>query len=336
MVLVTGATGILGRVIVLKLLEKGIKVRATKRPKSNLGDVRKSFLLYSEEGDILFQKIEWVDVDFGDLHQLQNILEGVTDIYHCAAKISFDPKDEKPMVETNIFGTKNLIYACEGSSVKRFCHISSIAVLNRLNENGVIDESSDFNPKQDHSGYAITKHFSEMEVWRASAEGLNTVILNPGVIIGTGNWDSGSGLLFSTAEKHKYTFSGSTSYVDVRDVATIAIELMEKSFFKERFIVVSETMMFLDFIGIIRQKLGLATPKKLPKWVLSLGYFLNCFLGPFIPMLRMANKANIDSVTSMNSISNEKIIQRLNFQFIPISESIDFHLQNYIKTKKQD
>ncbi|MFN8362917.1 MAG: NAD-dependent epimerase/dehydratase family protein [Cloacibacterium normanense] len=241
MVLVTGATGILGRVIVLELLKRGKTVRATKRKSSNLQEVRKSFQFYTETPNEYFDSIEWIEVDFEDIHSLQNALNGVEEVYHCAAKVSFHPKDEKKMYQTNIEGTKQLLFACQNSSVKKFLFVSSIAVLDGLNENGELDESSDFNPKIDHSAYAISKHFSEMEVWRASAEGLNTVIVNPGLIIGSGNWKESSGTLFMEFEKNDYTFSGGTSYVDVRDVAQISIELMEKNIFGERFILVSES-----------------------------------------------------------------------------------------------
>ena len=183
MVLVTGATGILGRVIVLELLKKGRKVRAAKRPSSNIQEVKESYRFYTENPNVFFDKIEWVHVDFDDFFSLEMALKDVTEVYHCAAKVSFHPKDEKEMYHTNIKGTENLFYACENSSVEKFLHVSSIAVLDTLNENGVLDENSDFNPKEEHSAYAISKHLSEMEAWRASAENLNVIIINPGMIV---------------------------------------------------------------------------------------------------------------------------------------------------------
>lgn len=123
------------------------------------------------------------------------------EVYHCAAKVSFHPKDEKEMYHTNVKGTENLLYACDSSGVEKFLHVSSIAVLDTFNEKGELDETSDFNPKEEHSAYAISKHLSEMEVWRASAEGLNTIIINPGMIVGSGNWGNSSGDIFPTLRK---------------------------------------------------------------------------------------------------------------------------------------
>ena len=333
MILVTGATGILGRVIVLELLKRGKTVRATKRKSSNLEEVKNSFGFYTENPDEFFNKIEWINVDFEDIYSLQKALVGVEEVYHCAAKVSFHPKDKRKMYKTNIEGTKQLLYACENSSVKKFLFVSSIAVLDGLNENGELDESSDFNPKVDHSSYAISKHFSEMEVWRASAEGLNVAIVNPGLIIGSGNWNESSGTLFKELGENAYTFSGGTSYVDVRDVAKISVELMENNIFGERFILISENKKYEEIANFIKQKLGKSATKIVPNGLLKVGVFLNAILGWLISPLKMANKVNVQSVTEFNKISNKKIKEKLNYEFISVEESLAFHLENYKKDK---
>lgn len=334
MIFVTGATGILGRVIVLELLKKGKNVRASKRPGSNLNDVRHSYNVYTENSDDFFNKIEWIDLDFDDLDALQHALKGVDEVYHCAAKVSFHPHDEKEMYHTNVKGTENLLFACEGSGVKKFLHVSTIAVLDLFNEKGELDENSEFNPKEEHSAYAISKHLAEMEVWRASAEGLNTIIVNPGMIIGSGNWGQSSGDIFPTFEKNGFTFSGGTSYVDVRDAAKICIELMEKSVFGERFILISENKKYAELGQQIRTKLGLKEAKILTKSQLNVGRLANILFGWLIPKLRIITRSNIESISSLNTISNEKIKKELDYQFISVKESVDFHLNNYINDKK--
>ncbi len=328
MILVTGATGIVGSVIVLELLKRGEKVRATKRNSSNLEAVRESFRYYTENPDECYEKIEWVDVDFDDIFSLQKAIEGIEEVYHCAAKVDFHPGAQREMYHTNIDGTKNLLYACENSSVKKFCFISSVAVLDGLNATRELDENSDYNPKIDHSAYAISKHFSEMEVWRASAEGLNTVIVNPGVILGSGNWSRSSGQLFENLAK-SYTFSGGASYVDVRDVAKISLELMKKNKFGERYILVSETKSYREMGTLVRKKLGKPAPKIIPYFVLNFAHILSILFGWIFPALRIVNKVNIESVSNMTPISNKKITETLDFQFIPIAESVDFHFKNY-------
>ena len=334
MVFVTGATGILGRVIVLELLKRGKTVRAAKRPGSNVDEVKHSYQYYTGEPDLFFSKIEWINVDFDDIHSLQNALKGITEVYHCAAKVSFHPRDEKEMYHTNIRGTENLLFACEDSGVTKFLHVSSIAVLDSFNEKGELDEASDFNPKIDHSAYAISKHLSEMEVWRASAEGLNTVIINPGMIVGTGNWTHSSGELFSTFEKNSFTFSGGSSYIDVRDVAKAALDLMEKNKFGERFILISEGKKYTEIGNQVRRIVNKKDPAVLSKGTLNIGRWLNIIFGWLIPPLKMASRTNIESVTSYNTISNRKVQEVLGYDFIPVQESVDFHLNNYINDLK--
>lgn len=334
MILVTGATGILGRVLALYLLKNGKNVRGTKRPSSDLEEVRHSFSFYTENPDAWFSKIEWVDVDFEDQFSIQKALDGISEVYHCAAKVSFNPADRRDLCKTNIQGTTNLLYACENSSVQKFLHISSIAVLDTPNELGFLDEESEYNSKLDHSDYATSKHFSEMEVWRASAEGLQTIILNPGMIIASGNWKQSSGALIGSFAEENYTFSGGTSYVDVRDVATIAIELMDQNAFGERFILISEEKSYLEVGNEIRKLLNKNPLKVIPDGLLKFALLLNP-LGFIIPKLRMINKVNIKSVTSRSQISNSKIKKKLDYQFISVKDSLAFHVENYKKDHKQ-
>ena len=332
MVLVTGGTGILGRVLVLELLKQGKSVRATKREMSNLQEVKKSWDFYTDQADEYFKKIEWVEVDFEDLDSLRIALEGIEGVYHCSAKVSFYPKDEAEMFKTNIEGTKNLLYIAEEKSVKKFLFVSSIAVFNKINEKGEIDEESDFDGKKQNSAYALSKYLSEMEVWRAYAEGMNTIIINPGVIIGSGNWGKSSGDLFPSFEKSPFSFSGGTAYVDVRDVAKTAVILMEKEKFGERYIIISENKKYKEVADKIRQFLGKNESVILPKFWLNLGYGLNLALGWLFPYLRIISKENIKMLTEFTPISNKKIIKELNFQFISVKDSLDFHLKNYKNT----
>lgn len=335
MVLVTGATGIVGRVILVELLNRGKSVRAAKRKTSDVQELKSSLKFYTENAEELFHKIEWIDVDFSDILSLENALRGVSEVYHCAAKVSFNPADRKEIYRVNIEGTRNLLYACEGLHMKKFCFISSVAVLDQTAERNVLDEESNFNPKTFHSAYAKSKHFSEMEVWRAAAEGLNAVIVNPGVIIGSGNWKGSSGEIFSTFEKQPYVTSGSTNYVDVRDVAKISVDLMEKNIFRERFILVSENVKTAKVASWIRSGLGLSEPKMIPDYLLEIGYVFNVLFGWLIRPLRFLSRSNIEAVTGNHEISNQKISKLLGYRFISVRDSLEFHLKNFINTKSK-
>ena len=328
MILITGATGILGRVIALELLKKGKKVRATKRKSSNLQEVKESYKFYTDKPDYFFDLIEWVDIDFEDLTSIETALQGVEEVYHCAAKVSFNPKAEKELYKNNSEATEKLLFAIDPSKVKKFLFVSSIAVLDGYNEKGEMDENSDFNEKLNHSTYAISKYLSEMEVWRSQYEGLNTVIINPGLIIGSGNWQHSSGKLFKEMS-NGFTFPGSTAYVDVRDVAGIATELMERSIFGQRFILTSENVKYKHIADQVLKTFGKKPAKLIPNSVLDLLPFFSAIFGWFIPLLKLANKTNIEAVKSDSKITNKKIRETLNYNFIPIDDSVGFHLKNY-------
>ncbi|WP_018676791.1 NAD-dependent epimerase/dehydratase family protein [Riemerella columbina] len=329
-VLVTGGTGILGSMLLLKLLEKGYHVKATYRKNSVKESVMDIFKYYTDNSEILYKKIDWVAVDFEDLDSLRQAFSGVDAIYHCAGTVSFNPNDKKALYNTNITGTKNCLYIADELKVKKFLFVSSIAVLDSINEHGMIDEESHFNPKISHSDYAISKHLAEMEVWRASAEGMQVIIINPGVIIGSGNWKQSSGALFSRLKTLPYSFIGCTGYVDVRDVANIAIQLMDGPHADERFIVVAENQSYIDLANQVRQKLNLKPAEQLPKFWLNIGGALNTALGWLIPPLKWLSKPNRMAITECVPISNNKVKTALGYTFIPLEDSIDFHLKHYI------
>ena len=67
--------------------------------------------------------------------------------------------------------------------IKKLCFISSIAAIGE-GTNTEITEETEWNPEIDKTPYSYSKYGSEMEVWRASQEGVPVVIVNPGIIIG--------------------------------------------------------------------------------------------------------------------------------------------------------
>lgn len=178
MVLVTGGTGLVGSHLLLHLIENGENVRAIYRTKNNIQKAKSVFELYKKEA--LFEKIEWLEADILDVPSLETAFINVDYVYHCAALISFDPKEEEALRKINIEGTANMVNFSIALGVKKFCFVSSIAALGDLAPHETyITEETDWNPEKPHSDYAISKYGSEMEVWRAHQEGLDVIIVNP-------------------------------------------------------------------------------------------------------------------------------------------------------------
>jgi dihydroflavonol-4-reductase len=272
MIFVTGGTGLVGSHLLFELAKAGNSILALKRPSSNIALTKKLFLAYSHEGEILFNHINWIDGHIEDYQSICHILKGVSEVYHCAAMVSFNPKDLNQMLDINVRGTANLVDACLVLGISKFCHVSSIASLGS-SENGLpVSEDTSWGKSKGKSNYAVSKFRSEMEVWRAIEQGLNAVIINPSVIIGPCQWHSGSGRIFGTISKgFPFYTLGISGYVDVRDVVLAMLTAMNKECWGKRFIINSENISHRKVFEITAFALGKKPPKIHAKpWMTSI------------------------------------------------------------------
>lgn len=313
MILVTGATGFLGSELVRQLLQQGKPVRALKRASSIIPAI------LSEH-----TSIDWRVGDVLDYYALREAMEGITDVYHCAALISFRKEDKKKMLKVNVEGTAHLVNLCLQNNVRKLVHASSITTIGQ-NKNGEPSNEDDhwqFNKTQ--SNYSISKYESEMEVFRGIAEGLNAVIVNPSIIIGKNAGDEGSGQLFETVRKGlKYYPGGSCGLVDVDDVARIMIQLMDSDIQPDRFIINSENVTYQDLFTSIATGYGLTPPGiKLSPWIAKISFLASSFAKAVTGKENGITKEILDSAFKTPKYSNRKITQALNIRFRPINESI--------------
>lgn len=329
MILITGATGILGRVILLELLKRGKNVRACKRSGSDLSDVRQSYHFYTQNADFYFDKIEWVNVDFNDRQSLYNALEDVTEVYHCAAKVSFDPDDYEEVLETGIISTRNLLNICRGLPVKKFLFVSSSAVMH-VNKSDIELQIKSENNFKKYPAYVISKYICEKLVKNADNKGLRTVIINPGMIIGSGNWKKEKSQLADFFLKSKFTFSGGTSCIDVRDVATTAISLMEENRFGEKVCVSSENALYKDIATQIRILMGKKKPIICSKTFLKTIKPLRLFLRLIDDKANFLTDENIEFISCKQYEDNSKLKETIKQDFYSVPESIKFHYGNYL------
>lgn len=323
MILVTGGTGLVGAHLLLQLTANETEIRAIYRNKKNIRKTQSLFQLYGKEDQ--FHKIQWMEGDIIDVPSLEKAFQGVTHVYHCAALISYNPKDENKLRKTNIEGTANIVNFCIDYNVSKLCHVSSIAALGDLKANETtITEETEWNPEHYHSDYAISKYGAEMEIWRGQQEGLNVVIVNPGVIFGAGFWQQGSGMFFSAVQKgFPFYTNGTTGYVSATDVASVMVQLMNSKISGERFSVIAENQSFKDVIFQIAEKLGAKKPKFEAKpWMLAVGWRLDWLSATFFNTKRRLSKYSTRSLLSSDTISNTKIKNALNFEFQRIESVI--------------
>ncbi len=316
MILITGGTGLVGAHLLLKLAEEGNSLRALYRTTAALIKTKKLFAHYGKE--LLYENIEWVEGDITDVPSLEAAFINVTYVYHCAALVSFDPADENQLRKINIEGTANMVNCALSFGVQKFCHISSVAALgDTLNPGDIITEETEWNAEKSHSDYAISKYGAEMEVWRAWQEGLNVVIINPGIIFGYGFWTQGSGAIFKAVQRGQYFYTlGNCGIVAVADVINIMTALMQSNLTGERDTVVAENITFKDLLDIIAPQLGKSKPSIYATPLLTkIAWRADWLVSKLLRNKRMLTRSMAKSAHSTETFSNAKLRAALHYTF---------------------
>lgn len=312
MILVTGATGFLGAELVKQLTDQNLLVRALGRSSSKIPALLQNNTL-----------VTWHIADINEPENLADAFEGVTKVYHCAATVSFDPKDKAKLLKINIEGTANIVNLCLENNI-RLLHVSSIAALGFPKKDELISEKHfwDYDPKAHN--YAISKYQGEMEVWRGIAEGLDAVIVNPAVIIGKNAGFTGSGAIFKLVKEGlKFYTDGATGIVDVEDVAKCMILLMESGISEERYTLSADNLHYRDFFAEIAKGFGIKPPtKEAKRWMLGIAWRAAKFASLFTGKAAALTKDAARSSFNLSYYTNQKITDTLNFKFKPLNQSI--------------
>ncbi len=333
MILVTGGTGLVGAHLLLHLIESqsigSEKIRAIYRSIASIEKTKSLFAIYKKES--LFEHIEWIQADITDVPTLEIAFQNIDVVYHCAALISFDPKEEERLRKTNIEGTANIVNFCIAYEIQKLCFVSSIATLGDLPPHEkFITEETEWNPENSHNDYAISKYGAEMEVWRGQQEGLDVIIVNPGVIIGPvlefPDWKEGSGKLLTKVKKGlRYYTLGSSGFVAVTDVVRLAHQLMQSEIKNERFTLIAENSIFRDILNAMADGLGVKRPKIHAKpFFMKVLWRLDWFVSNVFQQKRKLTQTVAKASYTHTLYSNKKIKEALNTDFT--------NVYDYIKT----
>ncbi len=327
LVFVTGGTGLIGAHLLSDLAARGFRVRALKRKKSDLSAVQKIFGYYHPDPDQALAQIEWVDGDLDSTAFLQEALQGIGQVYHCAAMVSFDPKDRIRMMETNVGGTEKIVGQCLRSGVRKFCFVSSSASLGKPADGmaASIDELTPWTFSGDLSDYAVSKYQAEQKVWLAAREGLRSVIINPVIVIGPGDWSRSSSKIIRTVWKgFPFYTSGVNAFVDVRDVTKSAILLMESPIHGERFVVAAENLPYKHLFDQIADRLNKRKPFiPLSGFMSGVAWRADWAVSKLTGKPPQLTRAAAISAQKRYYFSNKKIRNALGIEFIPIHQSIN-------------
>ena len=333
MILVTGGTGLVGSHLIYQLTLENNVIRATHRADSDIERVKLLFKFYSKDFNQLFKKIEWIEADLNNLSQLQDAFKDISFVYHCAACISFDPSRYETLRRVNIRGTANIVNLCIKNKIKKLCHVSSVATLGyNIKE---IDENNYWDGNKHKSAYAISKYGAEMEVWRGVQEGVKSVIINPGVIIGPGFSKSAFGTIIKmVTNKKRFHTCGKTGYVDVRDISNIMIRLMNSKIENERYILVNKNLSYKKVIDMVSSNLGMKNKSTfVSKSKLKIALVFDLVSSKFFNKERKLSKALCKTLTRNFNYSSKKIKKNLNFEFTSILETFEKSCQFYSQEK---
>lgn len=324
MILVTGSTGLVGTHLLYKLTSNNEKVRAIYRSELKLENVKNVFSTYTDDYKKYYDSIDWFKADILDIPSLTEAFKDVDYVYHCAAFVSFEPDKYQLLRRTNIEGTANIVNFCISNSIKKLCYVSSIATLGNELNNKPITEDSVWNPEEDHSVYAITKYGAEMEVWRGTQEGIDAVIVNPGLILGAGIWRYGSSNLFKKAhEGFRYYTAGNIGLVTIEDVISIMVALLKSDIINERYVLVAENWTYKQFLQTLAKSVNSKEPKKMAsEKLLNFAWRLDWLNHKITGKRRQLTKQLAHSLSSETNYNSDKIKNGLNYSFKDIDKGI--------------
>jgi dihydroflavonol-4-reductase len=324
MILITGGTGFLGRELIHQLLSDGRKVRVLYRTEDKLSALQ-PFL----------KDIETVQGDLLDVASLELAMKGVSEVYHCAGFTGFLRSDYQKLMKVNVEGTANLVNIMLLAGVRRLIYVSSIYAYGAL-PGKTITEESKWESTRWNTRYGLSKMLAEREVWRGQEEGLQTMIVQPGVILGPdAREDAAINAVIEAVDKgFPFYLPGQKGYVDVRDVAKVMIELMDKEAFGQKFIVVAEHASTKVLLQEVAHALGKVAPsKQLPSWIAPLMALADMLLSFFSGKKRRLALENIRISLQPFTYSNQKLQKTLDFQFIPLKETIGHVVARYQSSK---
>ena len=327
MVLVTGASGFLGQHLVRFLSAEGIPLRALYHSQPPTHE------LASLPG------VAWIKCDLLDVFAVEEVLEGISDVYHCAAIVSYRSAMHEQMLHFNPESTANLVDQALTQGIRKLVYVSSIAAMGRSGiEDKMITEEQEWGESKYHSAYAISKFLAETEVWRAIGEGLNAVIINPGIILGNGDWEKGSARLIKVVNSEfPYYTDGVSAWVGVEDVVRVMATLMELSIASERFIVSTGNHSFREVFTMMASSLGKRPPRiKANSLMTAAAWRLSAVGSALTGRETLITKETSQNAHSVSYYDNQKLLNTLpGFSYTPLEKVVETMARSFINSNKK-
>lgn len=258
-ILITGATGLLGKQILQQLLLQDYKIYALKRTDSII--------------PIESEKLNWIEIKSIEDNLFQLIPEKVDYVIHAGAMVSYKQSDKAKIHQINTHWTSKLAHDALENRVEKFIFISSISALGKKSPNNIIDENTPKSENEFLSNYGRSKRQAEELLWDISSKGLPILIFNPSVIIGPAKRYQSSAQLFGYVSDQKPFYTkGLINYIDVRDVTNFIIRSLDNKTINEQFVLNAGCTSYYDFFKAIAKQLKVKVPIiGVPKFMVILG-----------------------------------------------------------------
>ncbi len=311
MIFVTGASGLVGSHLIQSLIEKGLSVRAL---------YRKNIPVFKHA-----DKVDWVKGDILDVISLDTSLQDVSQVYHCAAIVSFAPKQAVTMLQVNVEGTANVVNACINHKIDKLVYVSSVAALGRIREDAAVNETMNWTPETSNSIYGKSKYLAEMEVWRGMGEGLNVAIVNPVIILGAGDWNKGSSEIFKSAyDEFPWYTNGVSGFVDVLDVVDAMQLLMNSDIQGQRYIISGANKAYQEIFTQIATAFHKRPPyKKVTPLLAAIVWRLEAFKGMITGKTPLLTKETAATAQAVVHFDNSKFLNAFpTFTYRTMEETI--------------
>jgi nucleoside-diphosphate-sugar epimerase len=211
--------------------------------------------------------------------------------------------------------------------VEKLLHVSSVAALGRLRQNTFINETMNWTAETSNSEYGRTKYLGEMEVWRGVGEGLNTVVVNPSIILGAGNWGAGgsAGIFKNVYKEFPWYTDGVTGFVDVNDVVTAMQMLMNSSISGQRFILSADNAGYHELFTMIAHAFGKKpASKKVTPFMAALVWRLEALKGAISGKQPLLTRETAKTAQAKVYFDNTKLFKYLpEFKYAALKESVE-------------
>lgn len=324
-ILVTGGTGLLGAHLLQQLTARGVAVRAIARQGASRRVVDKVFAAYSKNLEADRARVEWVTADITDYYSLEDVFGGIEKIFHVAGYVSFKKTDKRKLETVNIRGSANVVDAALHQGVRKVIYVSSVAALGRADLEDLITEETPWKNSPQNTHYAVTKQAGEREIWRGSEEGLDVLVVNPGLIVGYGDWDSGTGRIIKRiAEGQAFYTAGCNGWVDVRDTARAMIELDAAGVRNEKFILINENVPFDKAFARIAHHTGSKPPGiKAGPMLIRMAVFTEWLKHKLLGKEPLVTRETALTASLYSRYDNSKLGKHIPFAYTPFEETLE-------------